>query len=77
MNRILLLLLISLITSSAFVSQGNSSVSQANGLIKVIILSGKNNHEWQKTTPLLNRIFKEAKLFTVTVTEKPDTLSYI
>ena len=45
-------------------------------LIKVLILSGKNNHEWQKTTPLLVKIYKDSKLFAVNVTEKPDTLSY-
>ena len=45
-------------------------------LVKVLILSGKNNHEWQKTTPLLERIFKESGLFSAAVTERPDTLTY-
>jgi len=44
--------------------------------IRVLILSGKNNHEWQKTTPLLVRIYNEARIFTVSVTELPDTLNY-
>ena len=44
--------------------------------IKVLILSGKNNHEWQKTTPLLAKIFKDCRLFSVSVTELPDTLNY-
>jgi type 1 glutamine amidotransferase len=44
-------------------------------LIKVLILSGKNNHEWQKTTPLLERIFNESGLFSAAVTERPDTLT--
>lgn len=44
--------------------------------IKVLIFSGRNNHEWQKTTPLLTRIFKDARLFTISITEKPDTLTY-
>ena len=47
-----------------------------DGLIKVLILSGKNNHEWQKTTPLLAKIYKDSRLFTVTITELPDTLTY-
>jgi len=47
-----------------------------DGLIKVLILSGKNNHEWQKTTPLLVKIYKDSRLFTINVTEKPDALSY-
>jgi type 1 glutamine amidotransferase len=47
-----------------------------NGPINVLILSGRNNHEWQKTTPLLVRICKETRLFSVSVTELPDTLTY-
>ena len=46
------------------------------GSIKVLILSGKNNHEWQKTTPLLVKIYKDSRLFIVNVTENPDTLTY-
>ncbi len=45
-------------------------------LIKVLILSGKNNHEWQKTTPLLVEIYKDSGLFTIKVSERPDTLTY-
>ena len=44
--------------------------------VDILIISGRNNHEWSKTTPLLVRIYNEAKLFNVTVTEKPDTLNY-
>ncbi len=44
--------------------------------IKILIFSGSNNHEWKKTTPLLNRIFDETNLFTTQVTNKPDTLKY-
>jgi type 1 glutamine amidotransferase len=44
--------------------------------IKVLILSGSNNHEWKRTTPLLNRILDEANLFVTEVTEKPDTMTY-
>jgi len=54
------------------------SCNNKNGIdqTNVLILSGKNNHEWQKTTPLLARIYKESGLFKVTITESPDTLSY-
>lgn len=47
-----------------------------NNLTNLLILSGKNNHEWQKTTPLLVKIYKESGLFAITITERPDTLSY-
>jgi type 1 glutamine amidotransferase len=42
----------------------------------ILIISGRNNHEWSRTTPLLVRIYNETKLFNVTVTGKPDTLNY-
>jgi type 1 glutamine amidotransferase len=45
-------------------------------LIDVLVLSGKNNHEWQKTTPILAKVFKDARIFTISITEKPDTLTY-
>lgn len=49
---------------------------KTDDLIKVLILSGNNNHEWQKTTPLLLRIYKDSRLFEINITEKPDTLTY-
>jgi type 1 glutamine amidotransferase len=52
------------------------SKTSESGPIKVLILSGRNNHEWQKTTPLLARIYTETRLFSVTVTNLPDTLTY-
>jgi type 1 glutamine amidotransferase len=45
-------------------------------LIKILILSGKNNHEWQKTTPVLSKTFEDSKLFRINITERPDTLTY-
>ena len=50
--------------------------NQKENPIKILILSGKNNHEWQKTTPLLAKIYNDAKIFTVTTTDLPDTLKY-
>jgi type 1 glutamine amidotransferase len=56
---------------------GQASTDQHKGkLIKVLIFSGSNNHEWKKTTPLLNRIFDESGLFVTWVCDKPDTLNY-
>jgi len=45
-------------------------------LIRVLILSGKNNHDWEKTTPVLTNIFTGSGLFKVSVTEYPDSLTY-
>ena len=52
------------------------AIPNPDKLIKVLILSGKNNHEWQKTTPLLVETFREAKCFITKVTDLPDTLNY-
>ena len=43
--------------------------------LQLLILSGRNNHEWQKTTPVLLKMYRESRRFTVEVTERPDTLS--
>ena len=43
--------------------------------VSVLILSGKGNHAWDKTTPLLKRIFNLSGLFTVESTDMPDTLN--
>jgi type 1 glutamine amidotransferase len=48
---------------------------QAKETIKVLLLSGKNNHEWQKTTPKLQEILTKSNLFSVSITERPDTLN--
>jgi type 1 glutamine amidotransferase len=42
--------------------------------IKVLLISGKNNHEWQKTSPAFRQIMEENGYFKVDITERPDTL---
>jgi type 1 glutamine amidotransferase len=44
--------------------------------IPLLILSGQNNHDWAKTTPALEKIFQGSGLFTVSVTNRSDTLKY-
>ncbi len=68
--RLIILVLFALSISSGCVNR------KKNDLIKVLILSGKNNHEWKKTTPVLVRMYKKSGLFAVKVSEKPDTLTY-
>ena len=75
MKRIILLLVITFIASQLFAETLQSSGLTKDNRIKILIFSGKNNHEWQKTTPQLVRIFKESKIFNVTITEKADTFS--
>jgi len=45
-----------------------------NGFIKVLLISGKNNHEWQKTSPAFKQIMEENGFSKVDITERPDTL---
>ena len=44
--------------------------------IRLLIISGSNNHEWQETTPFLERIFIQAGIFEVNLTNRPDTLAF-
>jgi len=41
--------------------------------LKVLLLSGKNNHNWKATTPALVKILEASGRFTVTVTNDPAT----
>lgn len=50
--------------------------SNKNKAIQILILSGSNNHEWQETTPFLQNMFAESGVFTVEITNRPDTLSF-
>ncbi|NWK57380.1 ThuA domain-containing protein [Verrucomicrobiaceae bacterium N1E253] len=42
--------------------------------IRVMLLSGQNNHDWKKTSPLLKNIFEKAGNVELSVTERPDLL---
>lgn len=39
--------------------------------IKVLIIDGQNNHEWQKTTPLLDQMLQKSGRFVADVTTAP------
>jgi len=43
--------------------------------IRVLLLSGANNHDWKTTTPELQRIYAESGRFTVDVAEDPASLT--
>jgi type 1 glutamine amidotransferase len=45
--------------------------------IRVLILSGSNNHEWQQTTSVLVNMLLKSGKFEVEITERPDTLTNI
>ena len=47
---------------------------QEDKQIKILLLSGRNNHEWQQTTPFIEKLFVQSGRYSVSVTDKPDTL---
>ena len=44
-------------------------------LIRILLLSGRNNHEWKQTTPVLQNMFVKSGKFSIKTTERPDTLT--
>ena len=48
--------------------------SQEPGAIRILILSGSNNHDWKQTTNQLVSIFMESELFDCQVTNQPDSV---
>ncbi len=51
------------------------SAAPAGGKIKLLILSGANNHKWQATTPALRKIYEDSGRFSVDVTEDVPNLT--
>lgn len=42
---------------------------------RVLIISGRNDHDWQQTTPFLSRIILESGLFSVSVLNDPNEIN--
>lgn len=70
MKRILLFIAIIILV---FGCKPSSNDSQ---LIRLLIISGSNNHEWQQTTPFLEKMFGKSGIFEASTTSQPDTLNY-
>jgi type 1 glutamine amidotransferase len=66
--KYLTFLILLLITQSACESSSKP--------IYVLILSGRNNHEWQQTTTFLENMFQKSAIFETEVTNLPDTLKF-
>ena len=52
---------------------GHPALSAAPAPIKVLIIDGYSNHDWQRNTPLIRAILDNAGLFQVTVSTAPPT----
>lgn len=54
----------------------NPLYARNSAVLKILILSGENNHKWEETTPFLEKLYTGSGLFEVEITNKPDTLIY-
>ncbi|HXY38203.1 MAG TPA: ThuA domain-containing protein [Vicinamibacteria bacterium] len=45
------------------------------GKLRVLLLSGRNNHDWRSTTPFLRQLLVDSGRFDVRVVEEPDGLT--
>lgn len=61
------MLAIGFLAATSFILSGQTSSEK----IKVLILTGQNNHDWQRATPLIRQILKEPDLFEVSVSTSP------
>lgn len=64
-------LIVLVLTCGTFVWAQESQPLFPRGTIRVLILSGRNNHDWRMTTPYLRELLLETGLFDVRVAEEP------
>lgn len=43
--------------------------------LRVLILTGRNNHDWRRTTPVLKKLFDDSDRFTADVTAEPEKMT--
>ena len=67
-------IIIMLLLVALFFSSGQIINASDNNLTEVLILSGKNNHKWQLTTPAIQKILEESGRFNVTITNSPENI---
>jgi len=56
-------------SSVAAADDAAPAAAQPTGKIKLLILSGANNHKWQATTPVLKKMYEDSGRFTVDVSD--------
>lgn len=56
-------------------AEGDPEAPAADSAIRVLVLTGRNNHNWKETTPAIQRILEEAGGMTVDTTVPPEGLS--
>ena len=62
-------------TTILFVSSAFGTETPHEKPIRVLLLSGQNNHNWRKTTPKIKSILEDSGRFVVEVEERPSRLT--
>lgn len=57
------------------VCPGGLCAADAHARLRVLLLSGQNNHDWQKTTPEIKALLEESGRFVVDVTDHPEQVT--
>ncbi|MHC4198510.1 MAG: ThuA domain-containing protein [Planctomycetota bacterium] len=50
---------------------GGSAEARDTAPLRVLVFTGRNNHDWRKTTPALKKIYEDSKRFVVELTDDP------
>ena len=69
------LILSAVLGSTSAAPAADALDTAAAGKIRLLILSGANNHAWKATTPVLKKMYEDSGRFTVDVTEKVPELT--
>jgi type 1 glutamine amidotransferase len=69
------LMLLLLVLSKTVCAAEETTAQERSPRIRVLLLSGQNNHDWQQTTPALQKLFSETGRFEVDVTQRPAQLT--
>jgi type 1 glutamine amidotransferase len=70
-NRFTLGISILLLACFAFVGLAQKKEEESPKIVKVLIIDGQNNHNWQQTTPVLQQIYGTSGRFSVDVSTSP------
>lgn len=62
---------ISAVSACICFSVGTAPIVQADAKISVLIVTGQNNHDWFRSTPMIKELLEESGRFSVTVSTTP------
>ncbi|MHC4192791.1 MAG: HEAT repeat domain-containing protein [Planctomycetota bacterium] len=72
MNRCVKVLIASFVVVMSFILVGETLAQQpSTPSLKALIVNGQNNHNWERSSPVLKRILRQSGLFTVDIATSP------